>query len=122
MLFVRQKHIILRFMCGQKTVITIGKRSEARHFALSLARAALVKMISAALSLARAGPKALEGALIGLARGHAGKGKRTTLLFDISSSLNFTCLIFIYLKSILFTGVLAGYNTSIKDKRIIKKI
>ena len=65
-------------------------------------------MISAALSLARAGPKALEGALIGLARGHAGKGKRTTLLFDISSSLNFTCLIFIYLKSILFTGVISS--------------
>jgi hemoglobin-like flavoprotein len=32
----------------------------------------------------------------------------TSLLFDISSSLNFTCLIFIYLKSILFTGVISS--------------
>jgi hypothetical protein len=41
---------------------------------------ALVKMISAALALARAEPKALEGALIGLAKGHAGKGRHYSAL------------------------------------------
>ncbi len=42
---------------------------------------ALVKMISAALALARAEPKALEGALIGLAKGHAGKGRHYSALW-----------------------------------------